>query len=172
MDGLSQNKTAAHEKKIESWMRTIIVDGGIDRYDDLHIDRIDAKWKARDLWIPGALQAYELALNIRDRNGFPFSVVLGFSLQSGEQRKGINFCTRVELESEFNRTPPSLYLFRPEEEPWAQSSPSRSTVGTDMFVERISVDIFEVSVVTIRCYYVEFRSTDANEYSRSVLIAG
>ena len=173
MDGLFQDKNAEHVTKIESWMRGIIADGGIDRYDDLHIDRIDSGWESPDLWVPAALHVYELALNIRDRNEFPFSVAVGFSLQSGDEPKGVNFRTRAELESEFIRTPPSLYLLRPEQEPWSQTQESIVKAGIrHMIVEKIDTAIFGAPVNSKGCYYLEFVRENASEYSRSVLVTG
>jgi hypothetical protein len=82
---------------------------------------------------------------------FPFSVQLAFSLQSGEERKGVNFRTRAELESEFIRTPPSLYLLRPEQEPRSQTGESRAKAGIrDMVLEKIDAAIFGIPVQTIR----------------------
>lgn len=173
MDGLSHNRSSEHESKIDSWMHAIIEDGGIDRYDDLHIDRVDAEWKNRDLWFAAALQAYVLALKVRDRNRFEFSVVLGFSLQSSERRIGVNFRTREEFEREFDRTPPSLYLFPPDREPWAQGENANARIGTrDMVVEKVDAAIFGTLTHTKGCFYLEFRNVDASEYFRSVLVVG
>jgi hypothetical protein len=173
MDGLFRSKTAEHAAKIESWMRAIIADGGIDRFDDLHIDRIDSEWRNPDLWVSAALYVYEVALKIRGENEFPFSVDIGFSLQSGDEPKGVNFRTRAELESEFTRTPPSLYLFRPEQEPWLQTQESMVKAGIrDMILEKIDARIFGIPVRSKGCYYLEFVYKNASEYSRSVLVTG
>jgi len=45
-------------RAIEIWMTAIARDGGVDRYDDLHIDKIDPLWGSRDLWLQGGLEAY------------------------------------------------------------------------------------------------------------------
>jgi hypothetical protein len=173
MDGLFRNKTGDYATTIESWMRAIIADGGIDRYDDLHIDRIDGKWKSADQWVLAGIRVYELALAIRDRNQFPFCVELAFSLRSGEEPKGINFRTRAELEAEFDRTPPSLYLLRPNQEPWLQTKESLVKAGIrDMVLEKIDPAILETAVRSKGCYYIEFKYEGEAEYSRSVLLAG
>src|SRR5438270_11420361 len=65
MAGNYRNSIAKWEVIIESWMRTIIRDGGVERYDHLHIDRIDSRWKDRNTWISAALNVYDLALNLR-----------------------------------------------------------------------------------------------------------
>jgi hypothetical protein len=71
------------EHSIEAWMLTTVRDGGVVRMEDLHIDRIDETWKAREYWIQGGLEAFRLALMLRDRRQIPFAVALGFSLESG-----------------------------------------------------------------------------------------
>ena len=171
MDGRSPDKLVRHQNAIESWMFRIIADGGVDRYDDLHIDRIDAAWKRRELWLPAALRAYELAIDIRDRGDLQFSIVLGFSLRSGEQMKGMNFKTRAEFEREFNQTPPSLYLFRPEQEPWLHEQNSGAKSGTQDLMMKIDPALLGIEAHLKRCFYLEFRSPGETEFSRSVLAA-
>jgi hypothetical protein len=171
MDGRSSDKVVRHRNAIESWMLEITADGGIDRYDDLHIDRINSTWKRRELWFPAALQAYELAIDIRDRNDLQFSVVLGFSLRGGERPKGMNFTTRAEFEREFNQTPPSLYLFRPEQEPWLHEQNSGAKSGTQDLMMKIDPALLGIEAVLKRCFYLEFKSPGETEFSRSVLAA-
>lgn len=173
MDVPSPNSSSEHERKIDSWMHSIIEDGGVARFDDLHIDRIDAKWKNRAVWFDAAMQTYALAVNVRDRNRFACSLVLGFSLQSCERPIGINFRTRKEFESELDWSPPSIYLFPPGQEPWVHGENANVKTGaSDMVVEKIDPAIFGTSVQTKGCFYLEFRNAGASEYSRSVLVAG
>ncbi len=103
--------TRQADHTIRTWMLSIVRDGGIARFDDLHIDRIDASWKARQRWIEGALEAYRIALGVRADLGLQLSVAITFSLESAEHRRGIDFTTPAELEERFDRTPPPLYLF-------------------------------------------------------------
>ena len=169
MDGHARGKLVRHENAIESWMLAIIADGGVDRYDDLHVDQIDSAWKRRELWLPAALQAYELAIEIRDRNDLQFSVVLGFSLRSGEQMKSMNFKTRAEFEREFNQTPPPLYLFRPEQEAWLHEQNSGAKSGTHDLMMKIDPALLGIEAHLKGCFYLEFRSPGETEFSRSVL---
>jgi hypothetical protein len=39
---------------IEGWMRMVLATGGIERYDDLHIDQIDPAWRGRESWVDGS----------------------------------------------------------------------------------------------------------------------
>src|SRR5437016_4212160 len=79
-----------HEKIVEEWMLSSIRGGGIDRYDDLHIDKIEEKWRDRTFWLNGGLQAFEFALLHRGRHSLDVTVVLAYSLQSGKQQRGID----------------------------------------------------------------------------------
>jgi len=173
MAGISHNNNRERESRIESWMRAIILHGGVDRYDDLHIDRIDARWKDQKVWISAGLQVYDLALNIRDREQLPFSVVLGFSLISGTQRKGVNFVAIADIERELGGTPPSLYLFRPGEEPWTEAGRIKTEARTeDVMIEKVDPAVFGGPLRASGCFYVEFKTDTESEYSRSILVAG
>ncbi len=172
MDGHFQNKDHEHERTIESWMVTIIQDGGVTRYDDLHIDRIDDEWKLPGLWVPAAFHAHELAVKIRDRNKLRFSVVLAFSLRAGEKRTGVDFNTREQLEARFNHTPPSLYLFRPGAEPWNRAKVTEVGAPTQyLVVQKMNSQIFGSLAALKDCWYLEFRHGNVEGYCRSVFVA-
>ena len=81
MEGKSQ-KGQARECAIEAWMLAKIQDRSVARFDDLHINEIDSEWKARETWIQGGLEAFRLALMLRDRHQLRFNVGLGFGLES------------------------------------------------------------------------------------------
>lgn len=158
-------ETPNREKLIEKWMLTIINDGGVDRVDDLHIDRIDPSWKSREQWVEGGLQAFRVALAVRDREQLPFTVGLGFSLVSGSQPIGIDFRTPEEFRVKLDWLPPSLYLFHRGQEPDKQVSSAEGIVR-DLSPSVIGAER------SARCYYLEFRDTGAAEYSRSVFVEG
>src|SRR5271163_801229 len=50
---------------IEDWMRMVLATGGIERFDDLHIDRIDPAWKDRQSWLDGSSKAISLAKELK-----------------------------------------------------------------------------------------------------------
>jgi hypothetical protein len=176
MAGIFQNKKAEYERIIESWMRTILQDGGIERRDDLHIDQIDRTWrKERRLWIPAGLYARELAIAIRDRCELKLSVQLAFSLdlEPGNQPRGIDFHTPEEIEAQFDVTPPSLYLLRPGMDVWTQANPLEAGLGVeDMIVTNLDGGIFGRSAHLADCWFVEYRSRPTDEYSRTIYVPG
>ena len=153
------------QKVIEDWMVTIAGDGGIERYDDLHIDRIDERWAHREQWSQGGLEAFRLALGLRDRHRLALTVALAYSLESGEELLGVNFRTPDEFHAQLDWSPPSLYLFDFGREPWSQSG--------EEVAKPIDVNIlFATSLNAKACYYMEFKQPDSIEYSRSVFVTG
>jgi hypothetical protein len=153
------------QKVIEAWMVANIGDGGIERYDDLHIDRIDEHWARREQWLQGGLEAFRLALGLRDQHRLAPTVALAYSLRSGEEPLGANFRTPDEFHAQLDWSPPSLYLFDCGREPWPQSD--------GVVVQLIDVNIlFATSLSAKACYYMEFKQTGSIEYSRSVFVTG
>ncbi len=153
------------EEIIEQWMLTIVNDGGVRRFDDLHIDKIDPGWKPRQQWMEGGLEAHRVALAVRDRHQLPFTVGLGFSLESGSRPIGIDFHAPEEFCERLDWSPPSLYLFHRGEEPDKQVSPANGVVR-DLSPAVLGAE------GSARCYYLEFRQEGDDEYRRSVFIEG
>jgi len=155
--------TLKPEETVEQWMSTIVGDGGVRRLDDLHIDQINPEWRDRNQWIQGGLKAFRIGVDIRNRNHLPFSVALGFSLESGVQPRGVDFRTNEELSARLDWSPPSLYLFPRGEEPHTQSAHD-AVQPLDPVILGADCDL--------RCYYLEFRLQDSDQYCRSVFIEG
>jgi hypothetical protein len=164
----------AKRSVIENWMRSSIQDGGIERFDDLHIDQIDPMWRSRSSWIAGALQAYGLAVELRDRFLLDIVVALAFSLRSGEGALGVNFGTLSELEKELDWSPPSLYLFHRGQEPWRASPPAQGVAPVaGLFIQRMDApSLFGTAVRASECYFLEFKDLSSDEYSRTLFLAG
>ena len=87
--------------------------GGIDRLDDLHVDDIDENWKQRANWISASIRAYELAVTLQSNLRLSVKVALAFSLLDG---MGQTFDTEEEFESQLDWSPPSLYLFKADDQ--------------------------------------------------------
>jgi len=151
------------EKRVEKWLSTIVRDSGIDRYDDLHVDQIDPGWAAKEEWIRAGLEAFGIAARLRDFHGMELTVVLAFSLESGEEPRGVTFRTSSELQAELDWSPPSLYLFPAKHEPWIERCGDFVTLDASL--------VFNMPE-GLACYYMEFKSPESAEYSRSVFLAG
>ena len=170
MDGTS------HKTIIESWFDSVVKNGGIDRYDDLHVDQIDAKWKPSDKWVTSALESFETALDVRD--SYPATtrlmIVLAFALVSESHPLGVTFRNLAELEEAFSSTPPSLYLFRAGGEFWTQAEESRGKrVDHDLVIKTLAPsEFFGKMPETVKCIFMEYRRTGNEEYSRDVYLTG
>ena len=90
-----------------------ISNGGIDRLDDLHVDDIDENWKQRANWVFASIRAYELAVRLQKNLGVRVKVALAFSLLDG---MGQTFDTQEEFESQLDWSPPSLYVFKADDQ--------------------------------------------------------
>jgi hypothetical protein len=156
------------EQAIESWMLTVAENGGVERFDDLHIDAIDDDWKPRKQWIEAGIQAYLIALDLRDAHELPFVVSLVFSLEGGGQRRGVDFQTKQALQQRLNHSPPSLLLFHRGKEPWIEMKRAAS----DALVQNLAFALLDGPELVGNVYYLEFRPSGVDEYHRSVFVAG
>ena len=153
---------------IESWMNTVIHDGGVDRYDDLHIDQIDKSWKDPHAWVDAAFEAIRLAVATRDRLRLDFTVALAWSLQTDKAPPVGDFTQRQYLESQTNWSPPSLYLFYRGREPWTQIDVRSSNVHSAV-IKRADHSVAAANGIKYWCY-IEF--TQGDELNRSVFGLG
>ena len=101
--------------KIRTWMQHLLATGGIERFDDLHIDEIDEGWVDRNQWIRGMKESLEAARPIRSTTAPDKVLALVCSLEDGPCESPSNF---EKLAAQFDWSPPSLYLFHSGMEPW------------------------------------------------------
>lgn len=150
-------------------MLTVYKDGGIERFDDLHIDKIDENWRRASLWIEAGLEAFRIALSLRDTHRLPVDVGLAFSLNAVSRKTGIDFSMKEEFVERLDWSPPSLYLLRPgnEFELETESAIKGGHVG-DASVEPLNLKFLAEAWPGSRCVYMEFRRKEELEYCRSV----
>jgi len=139
-------------------------------YDDLHIDRIDETWRH---WIPGGLAAFHLALLVRDRHKFGFTVTLAFSLTSSCRFTGIDFQNFADLAAKLDSAPPSLYCFEPGQEPWLQilQRVQNGAAEHGAFVRALDKSFFPSELSVTNCFYIEFRQKEFEDYFRTIFFA-
>jgi hypothetical protein len=164
------------ETVIEAWMLSTLRGGTVERYDDLHLDQIDKRWISREHWIDAGLKVYNMAIYLRDEHRLSMTVAIVFSLQSGEERLGMNFRTLQGLADCLDWSPPSLYLFPQGNEPWLsnESLDERASNNEDSDVLWHTVDwrtLFGVELKGVG-YFIEFKPPQVAEYSRTILVAG
>ncbi|HYL85562.1 MAG TPA: hypothetical protein VE263_15105 [Candidatus Angelobacter sp.] len=165
-----------HKEIIQSWFNSAVHEGGIDRYDDLHIDQIDAAWKPRSKWIAAAVESFETALEVRDdySSDTHLTIVMAFALASELHPLGVTFQNRSELEDAFSSTPPSLYLFREGGEFWTQAQElSGKRINHDLVIKALNAsELFGKMRKAVKCIYMEYLRIGDEEYSRDVFLAG
>ena len=165
------NRATKQEKEIEQWMLAVIKDGGIERYDDLHIDQIDPRWADREFWVSGALEAFKIATRLRDRHLLQLTISVAFSLKDGRKVIGMNLRTLKALEKKMSWMPPSLYLFKSGTEPW--NHPSAVAVSDRTQYTSIQADasmLFGGQIPAKACFYIEFARENSKDYGRSLFL--
>jgi hypothetical protein len=164
-----------HDRVIRKWFESVLSEGGIDRYDDLHIDQIDRSWKAPAKWIAAALSSFRAAEQLRNKLSSPDrpSVVLAFALKAADYPIGVTFRGREELESSFSATPPSLYLFRPGREFWHEAEEYATRMGKNvLYITQLAPSSFFPDLSSdVKCIYMEFLREGDDEYTRDLFLA-
>ncbi len=122
----------------------------------------------------GGIQAYRIALDLRDEYELPFVVSLAFSLEIGNQRRGVDFHTQAELERRLDHTPPSLCLFERGKEPWAEMDRAikEGSIASDAIIQNLDSELLDRSGLVGSCFYLEFKRPAEPGYHRSVSIGG
>lgn len=164
-----------HKSIIQSWFDSVIKDGGIDRYDDLHVDQIDAAWNAECYWITAALESFKIAVEIRNAHGSDLNVLLSIPLASEVEPVGVTFHCRKELEKSLSYTPPSLYILRSDnriirEAKTVAEGSSADCNGNLKLLN--SAEIFGDMQQSVKCLYSESKRPDDEEYSRYLYLVG
>ena len=163
-ENASIDEAQRRRQVIEDWMLSNVENGSFSRYDDLHIDRIDERWRDRKTWIDGGLEALRLGVELRDERQLEFTVALGYSLVVPDSSTlGVPRSTE-DLGAQVDSSPPSLYLFPKRREPWLES-------GGTTILEELNIETSHKSRLRLKpqSYYLEF--TQNGEKHRSVFIA-
>lgn len=160
------NTTDASRKVIEKWMLSSIKNGGITKYDDLHVDDIQPAWSDRDTWIDAGLQALRLATTLRDLHRLDFTVAAAYSLHADRTSCEVSYKKKEILQENLDWSPPSIYLFPRRREPWTDID----VVAQD--VDKVIVECSRAADTPWIKYwcYMEFRQGE--ERLRSVFAAG
>lgn len=147
-------------KNIKEWLINVIDDGSWKSYDSLHIDVINSEYEDNYNWFKGGIECLNIANSILDELSISKSkVFLLYSLIDGEKEIGVNFKNLSELKSQFDFTPPSIYVY---EEEW---DGFRETINKGILIEDSIFNIKDLSA-----YHVEYREYGDNEYRRSVIV--
>lgn len=165
-------QTQSREGVIASWMGSLVKDGKIGSFDDLHIDQIDSEWKDKKHWFAAGAEALRIAVGVRNKRGYTADITLAFSLNSGETPRGVNFRDSASFESELNWSPPSLYLDKPGVAPWDQGATVDSQRPIDLKTQKLDATTLGITAPLKACYFMEFKQADSSEYARTVVFIG
>jgi hypothetical protein len=152
------------EKTIENWMLTTINEGGVERWDDLHMDEIDESWEPRSFWLEAAVYAYSTALSLRDQFELCVTIMLLIPLRR-ELEGGLDTLEQVDKNLD-EITPPSLYLLRPGMHAVPEGDPSMREVSICNVQS-----IFGASIRAKRCYAAAF-TNQSGDFVRSIYVEG
>jgi len=160
------NQTKNRRQAIQLWMMDNIRTRGFERGDDLHLDMIDPEWKVPTAWVAAGLEAFRMALKIRESVAPDFIVTLAYPLE-GDEPRGVDFSTLDDLAAQFTRTPPSLYLSERGKEPW-ENVATNGVRGAKELLDCRALGVQEAK----RCYFLETKLRDFPEWCRTVYIDG
>jgi len=148
-------------ERIQRWMQQCIEQRGYSRFDDLHIDVIDAEPAPREKWLSASLKALREAVQVRDEHCWPFTVALGMSLVNAATPRGPSFARLDDIANELDWSPPSLYLFEQDDDSWLGGDESRE----------LGAQYRPVDVPTARAFLREWYHKQDHEYRRSFWLA-
>lgn len=137
---------------IDRWMQMVLDTQGVERFDDLHIDRIDPEWKGRDTWINGSSESLKLARKSRQCIAPDKVLALMCSLICGPDE--ILPASLDDLASQIDCSPPSLYLFERGSEPWIKTEGLTLSPLSELFSD-------------CTCLLMEYQPSLGTERSRS-----
>jgi hypothetical protein len=132
------------------------------RFDDLHIDEIDSRYRSSSEWMSGCREVMLTIISSQVVVPAGFTIALGISLRAGPEAVGITFQSSEELNAELTATPPSLYLFERDNEPWLEYPEFSSNVEGDLLV---------LSNPRIKYIYFEYHEPYEEDFRRSLSIA-
>jgi len=115
-------------ERIRRWVDSTAAGRGDLDFLDLHVDEIDPAFENRESWIDAAIESLRIALLHRNSRDLPFTIAVGFSLSPTELRKTTSELALNDLQREVDDSPPSLYLFARNEEPWTNDDDLVSVV--------------------------------------------
>lgn len=158
------------ERVIEQWMTRVSQDGGIERYDELHIDAIDPQWKQRKHWGIASSSAFQCGVTLRNKLNLPLRVGLGMSLREGvlEPTHEVQL---ADLVAGADWSPPALYLFSEGHEPGddLKGAIREGRVEADSVLSEFTALDVPAAKSSI---FLRFKRSGSDGYSTSVFILG
>jgi hypothetical protein len=172
MVGFPKRKRDLHKKRIQKWFDAVTHDGGIDRFDELHVDDIDRTRKSKKSWISAALESFELALEVRDEDvsGQEVTIILSFFLVEDVKPLGVTFYDRESLEKNLSYTPPRILVFRKNDDLLKKWKSINCEEVSDLSTITMlnAIQLFGELCRPVRCIYSEWKRPEDDEYRRGL----
>jgi hypothetical protein len=106
------------EQAVREWVSNNIKTKGYLQCDDIHVDEICAECSDKSRWLICSIEVMHAVSSLGDHFRAEFSAAVGIAMQSAEDPLGVNFSDFRGFLSELTVTPPSLYVFPRNQEPW------------------------------------------------------
>ena len=110
-------------------MNEVIASRADRDFYDLHVDDISPRFEAKSSWVKATVECLQAAVLIRNSQRLPFTIAAGLSLQSHETPYGLPPEHLDQITEELDDSPPSLYLFEKNHEPWLDDRDFRELPG-------------------------------------------
>jgi hypothetical protein len=174
MVGFPKRKRDLHKKRIQSWFDAVTHDGGIERFDELHVDVIDRTRKTKKSWISSALESFELAMEVRDEDvsGQDLTIILSFALVDDVRPLGVTFHDRESLEKNLSYSPPRILVLRKDNDflKRLKSFEIEAVSGDSVLTKLNATELFGELHRPVTCIYSENRRPDDEEYCRTLYL--
>jgi hypothetical protein len=132
----------------------VLTTGGIERFDDLYIDKINPAWRGRESWVDGSAEAIDLARGLKTSMAPDKTLAIMCALTIDDSEL-VAPSSPNELSEQIDWTPPSLYLFDPGNEPWGDLGTVTVTPTVLMFTG------------CSECFVMEFSTKKEKELRRT-----
>lgn len=106
---------------IYEWMQKVVAEAADVDLHDVHIDRLDPRFRDRKSWIQGGLQCLTIASSLAKARESPIQVALVVSLRPRRTTHRNLPSTLVEIERAVDWAPPSLLIASGKTAPWTES---------------------------------------------------
>lgn len=106
---------------IHEWIQKAVFAAADADLHDVHIDRLDVRFRRRTSWIEGGLQCLTIASSLVHARKWPIQVALAVSLRPRRTPRRRPPSTLVEIERAVDWAPPSLFISSGETAPWTES---------------------------------------------------
>ena len=150
------------ELALHKWILWCISSKAYERLDDLHLSDLNADFGLRPNWLSSCCEIYFQCQKMPPSLIRGYRLAIAVSLRSSNHATGVNFHSRDELASELGNTPPSLYVFVRNNEPWQQYP---------TYAESIDSHLFGDDLASAFCFHFEYRDLNESECRRSIWLS-